>query len=70
MTGTVQREPRGTMNPGQDLVIAGYVGREGARRISFFQEKEVLSRFSRDYIELMQQSDEIPIDGSCIPWRE
>ena len=69
MTGTVQRELKGTMKPGQDLVIAGYAGREGGRRISIFREKELRSRFSRDYIELMQQSDETPIDGSCIPWR-
>lgn len=66
----IQREPRGTMTPGQDLVAAGWAGREGARRISFFREKELLSRFSGDYIELMRRRDETPVDSSCIPWRE
>ena len=66
----IQREPRGTMTPGQDLVAAGWAGREGARRISFFREKELLSRFSGDYIELMRRREETPVDSSCIPWRE
>jgi len=70
MTGMIRRKPRGTMRPGQDLVAAGYAGREGARRISLIREKELLTWFSEDYIELMQQNDKAHIDGVSIPWQE
>lgn len=69
MMRLIQRESRGSMSPGQDLVAVGYAGREGARRISVLREKELLSWFSKEYVELMQQRDEVSIDCSSIPWR-
>ena len=70
MMRIIQREPKGTMRPGQDLVAAGYAGREGSRRISILRRRELLSRVSKDYVELMDKKDEVSIDGSSIPWRE
>lgn len=66
----VKREPKGTLRPGQDLVAAGYAGREGARKISLLREKELLAWFSRDYVELMQKSDEVSVDDLSVPWQE
>ena len=65
----IKRESKGSLRAGQDLVMVGYAGREGARRIAFAREDELLSWFSRDYISLMQQKDEFEIDET-IPWQE
>ena len=65
----IKREPKGSLRAGQDLVMAGYAGREGARQIAFTREEELLSWFSRDYISLMQQKDEFEIDET-IPWQK
>lgn len=66
----IQREPKGTITPGQDLVAAGYAGREGARRISLIRERELLTWFSEEYLGQIQQNDEIQIDGISIPWQK
>lgn len=70
MMRMVRREPKGSMKPGQDLVAAGYAGREGSRRIGLLREEELLAWFSRDYIEWIQKRDEVPIDGFSVQWRE
>ena len=66
----IQREPKGIMTPGQDLVAAGYAGREGARRIGLIRETELLTWFSKEYLQQIQQNDEIQIDGISIPWQK
>lgn len=66
----VERKPKGTMSPGQDIVVAGYAGREGSRRIGFLREKELSVWFSKDYMRQIQEKDEIQIDELKIPWRE
>ena len=41
----IKRESKGSLRAGQDLVMVGYAGREGARRIAFAREDELLSWF-------------------------
>jgi len=65
----IERESKGTLKPGQDLVMAGYAGREGSRRIAAAREKELLGWFSKDYVEQMQQEDEFQIDDTRVPWK-
>ncbi|MCI8515303.1 MAG: AIR synthase [Hungatella sp.] len=66
----VERELRGTLEAGQDLVAAGYAGLEGARRIAKAREAELSAWFSRTYIERMQQGTGRIIDEDSVPWRE
>ncbi len=48
----------GHVMPGQDLVVAGFVGLDGARRIVEEKEAELLSRFSRGYLQEIQRIPE------------
>ena len=66
----IERESKGILKPGQDLVMAGYAGREGSRRIAIAREEELNSWFSRDYIEQMKQNDNFEIDDTVIPWQD
>lgn len=69
MMRRIEREPKGSLRPGQDLVVAGYPGREGARRIAAAREKELLAWFSKEYIEAMQRADEITVNDDAVPWQ-
>lgn len=66
----VPRDNKGTMKPGQDLVIAGYVGQAGARIIAIEREAELLSWFTRDYIEKIQDNKDVKLDGNLEQWRK
>lgn len=67
--GLIEREPRGVMAPGNDLVAAGFAGREGARLIAKAREEELLGWFSRSYVRQIQEKDSFTIDRSA-PWQE
>lgn len=66
----VIRENTGTMKPGQDLVIAGFVGAAGARIIAMEKEPELLQWFTKDYIEEVRNDHDIKLDGNLEQWRE
>lgn len=66
----IEREPRGIMTPGEDLVAAGFAGREGARQIARARERELLGWFSRDYVRQIQEEDSFTIDYQSVPWKE
>ena len=66
----IEREPRGVMMPGNDLVAAGFAGREGARLIARAREEELLGWFSRDYIRRIQEEDCFTMDHKSPPWRK
>lgn len=66
----VERERRGILKAGQDLVAAGYAGLEGARRIAKAREAELSAWFSKAYIERIQQGMDRIIDEDSLPWRE
>ena len=66
----IEREPKGSLRPGQDLVMAGYAGREGSRRIAEVKKDELQRWFSKEYVELMGQGSTINIDNSSLPWQE
>lgn len=62
----IERESKGSFRPGQDLVMAGYAGREGARRIAAARQKQLCSWFSRDYIEQIQKKDDFDISDALV----
>lgn len=66
----VDRERKGVMKPGQDLVIAGFPGQAGARIIAREREDELLQWFAKDYVEQMKENQDIPLDGNLEQWRD
>ncbi len=70
MMRRVERESRGALRPGQDLVIAGYAGGEGARQAALAKEDQLFSRFSEAYVRQMQKPDPYEIHDSSHPWAE
>ena len=59
----IEREPRGSgmFRPGQDLVVAGTVGKAGVKTV-LKEKREVLSeRFSEAFIERIQDCAEAPL---------
>lgn len=65
----IERESRGIMRPGQDLVVGGYAGLEGSRRIALAREEELSRWFSRRFIEDTQQGYGLKIDSSSHDWK-
>lgn len=56
MFGRVEREQKGTMRPGQDLVAAGFAGLAGAQLLTRFQREPLERWFQQDYLdELLRQ---------------
>lgn len=66
----IERESRGIMKPGQDLVVAGYAGLEGSRRIARAREQELLHWFSGEYIRQMQELADVELDTDPDCWRK
>lgn len=66
----IEREAKGNLRPGQDLVAVGYAGMEGARRIARARKKELLNWFSRDYIDQILQKETFVISDTSTPWQE
>lgn len=66
----IERESRGTIRPGQDLVVAGYVGMEGSRQIARAREQELRNWFSGEYIRQMQQADDVVLDMEPAQWKK
>lgn len=66
------------IRPGQDLVVAGFAGLEGTKRIARQREKELLSRFSKGYLErfkeisdgAMNQDEEYLKKMGAIQWEK
>ena len=55
----IERESRGTMRPGQDLVAAGYAGLAGSCRIAEERTEELKRWFSASYIEELRKGDSV-----------
>ena len=53
MVGHIEREPKGCLKPGMDLVLTGYAGDAGARLIAACRRGELASRFSGVYLDRM-----------------
>lgn len=66
MRGRSDRERLGIMEPGQDLVIAGYAGQEGASRIIREKRKELLEHFSAAFLEIQE---DIRLSSSLEDWK-
>ena len=54
MIRPINREKLGRMEPGQDLVTAGYIGELGVAAIAREKETELLNWFTRDYLRRIQ----------------
>lgn len=66
----IERESRGTMRPGQDLVIAGFAGLEGTRQIARVREEELRHWFSGRYIRRIQEISDVVLDPESDLWRQ
>lgn len=64
----IERESRGSMKPGQDLVVAGYAGLEGSSRIARCREEQLGTWFSGEYIRQMQQVSNAELHKSPQEW--
>lgn len=54
----IKQEPEvnsGSMKPGQDLLIAGYIGLAGTVQIARRMESELLKRFTKQFVNRCQQ---------------
>ena len=65
----IVRESRGFMKPGQDLVVAGFVGLEGVRQIARAREKELCGWFSIEYVRQMQTCSNVVLDQNPEYWK-
>lgn len=70
MRGQVDREQLGSMDPGQDLVVAGYPGEKGARLAAQLRRSELSQWFSEDYLEQVVSFQDVVLDGSLEYWKE
>lgn len=68
MRGRSDREQLGSMKPGQDLVIAGYAGEAGAKRIISEKRQELSARFSGFFLDLEPEDDIGKIHGNLEEW--
>lgn len=63
MMGRIIRENTGFMSSGQDLVVAGYIGRSGTMEIVRHKREELLQWFSKDYLDqIMHEGETVPVD--------
>ncbi len=65
----IERESRGCLRPGQDLVAAGFAGLEGSRQIALIREEELLRCFPESFIRSMQQQYGPAIESGSHDWR-
>lgn len=70
MMRRIERESRGQLRPGQDLVAAGFAGAAGARQIALQKEEELRPWFSDEYIRQMQRPDFCAVDVDSRRWTE
>jgi len=66
----IERESQGFMKPGQDLVVAGFAGLEGSKRIARARGEELGQWFSKAYIKQMQKYEKIAWNSNPNYWRE
>lgn len=64
----IERESRGEMRPGQDLVVAGFVGLAGTKRILCDKKEELRSRYSLSYLEAAEQFQEKELEPDSPIW--
>ena len=55
------------LEPGEDLVAAGYAGREGARQLAWAFKGELSSWFSSGFLEEAQEEMQ---EEAAFPWKE
>ena len=65
----IQRENTGYMEPGHDLVAAGYIARRGAAEIIRAKREELSERFSENYLEEAAEYEEITLPETFEGWK-
>lgn len=68
MIRRTERERLGWMAPGEELVVAGYIGETGAAAIANAREQELLAWFTSDYIKTIQREDRSAAELSREDW--
>lgn len=54
-------ERDGFMKPGQDLVMAGFTGLAGTRRIGQYKREELETHFSPMFLRCLDQTEDISV---------
>lgn len=70
MKGRVTREQFGTVKPGQDLVVAGYIARKGAKLTAEIKRQELSLWFAGDYLEQIISYEDLKLSGNLELWKE
>ncbi|MFR5602261.1 MAG: AIR synthase [Lachnospiraceae bacterium] len=66
----IERENTGLMKPGQDLVVAGEIGQVGTQTIISCKQEELLTRFTRDYLDRAFQEKRIEAEDDPGLWEQ
>lgn len=66
----VIRENLGSMLPGQDLLVAGFIGWEGTRAIVKEKEAELTTWFSSWYLREIKQNNDVILNRNLEQWNK
>lgn len=70
MIRPIERESKGSLTAGQDLVAAGFIGRAGAAAIAEYKKEELARWFTKDYIEQLKEEKYPDIYEDIDQWRQ
>ncbi len=66
----IDRESKGYVRPGQDLVIAGYAGLAGTVEAVKCKKEELLQWFTKDYIDHILDNENLISEEKLSRWKE
>ncbi len=64
----IDRDNKGTMRPGQDLVVAGYAGLMGTIEAVAYKKEELLHKFSRSYVNNILEQEPNILKMNTFKW--
>lgn len=65
----IERENTGIMEPGQNLVVAGYAGYAGTVEIVKQKRTELLRWFAEGYLDQIMETEERTLSGNLEQWK-